>query len=119
MGWFSAISAIGGVVSTWLEGKQKVQKAVIDQQVKALEQEASWDEVQARASASSWKDEWLTLLISIPLIMSFIPQLAPFVDIGFDVLERTPVWYQYMIGVTFAASFGLKEVSKFMQRKQG
>lgn len=113
----TVFSTVGGIVTTWLQGKQKIQEATIEQQVKSLERDANWDELQAGASATSWKDEWLTLLISIPLVMAFIPELASFVDVGFDVLERTPEWYQMMVGVVFAASFGLKEAVKFMQKK--
>lgn len=105
---------IGGVASlgkTWIEGRQKVQEAKINQQVVQINNDANWDNVQAEASKSSWKDEWLTILISIPMILAFIPSMKEEVLHGFEVLAACPDWYQYLIGVVFAASFGIKKVT--------
>lgn len=109
--WGAAISAISEAVGTWFKGKTEVKKAQIDREVKALTHEADWDEVQASASASSWKDEWLTLLISIPLILAFIPSMSQYVQQGFDVLREVPDWYMYLVSVVFAASFGIKKIT--------
>lgn len=118
---WTAISAIfsplGNVVSTWLEGKQKVQEAKIDREVKALTNEANWDAIQAEASKSSWKDEWLTILVSIPLVMAFVPGMDGILERGFQLLEECPDWYQYLVGVVFAASFGIKKVTDIFARK--
>lgn len=111
-------TTVGSMVTAWLQGKQKIQEAKIEQQVKVMEKEASWDELQAQASASSWKDEWLTLLISIPLIMAFIPGAEEYVTAGFAVLTNTPEWYQLMVGVVFAASFGISKAVSFMEKKK-
>lgn len=105
------ISSVTQLVSDYFNGKRKVKQAEIEREVKALTHEADWDTVQAKAGASSWKDEWLTLLISIPLIMAFIPEAALYVDAGFGVLATMPEWYQYLVGVVFAASFGIKKVT--------
>lgn len=105
------IGGIAGLGKTWLEGRQKVQEAKINQQVVQINNEANWDVVQAEASKSSWKDEWLTILISIPMVMAFIPGLKDEVLNGFSVLADCPEWYQYLIGVVFAASFGIKKVT--------
>lgn len=113
----AVFSPLGEVVSTWLKGKQQVQEAKIQREVLALTNEANWDNVQAEASKGSWKDEWLTLLISIPLIMAFIPGMEVYVQEGFKVLESCPDWYIYLVGVVFAASFGIKKISDVMGRK--
>ena len=31
--------------------------------------EADWEKIMAEGSQSSWKDEWLTILFSIPLVL--------------------------------------------------
>lgn len=109
-----ALSSVIGVGGDWLKGKQAIAAAKVEREVKALTHESNWDEVQAENAGKSWKDEWLTILISIPLIMCFIPGLESFVERGFEVLETMPEWYQYLVGVVFAASFGIKAVtSKF------
>lgn len=114
--WGAAIAAIGDAIGTWFTGKTEVKKAEIQREVKALTSEADWDSVQAKASESSWKDEWLTLLISIPLIMAFIPDLSIYVLEGFNVLKEVPEWYMYLVSIVFAASFGIKKVSDVIRR---
>lgn len=117
--WLTSLLApLGGILSTWLEGKQKIQEATIAKEVTQLTNEANWDNIQAEASKSSWKDEWLTILISIPMIMAFIPGMRGVVDDGFNVLESCPEWYQYLIGVVFAASFGIKKVTDIFASKR-
>ena len=110
-------SPVGEVVSTWIKGKQQIQQAVIEREVKALTNEANWDEVQAQASQSSWKDEWLTILVSIPLVLAFVPGMDGVLKEGFAVLESCPDWYQYLVGVVFAASFGIKKVTDVFARR--
>jgi hypothetical protein len=114
----AVFSPLGQVVSTWIEGKTKIQEAKIEREVKALTSEADWDAVQAEASKSSWKDEWLTILISIPLIMAFVPGMEGVLETGFALLDKCPDWYQYLVGVVFAASFGIKKVTDIFARKQ-
>lgn len=113
----AVFSPLGQVVSTWIEGRNKVQEAKIEREVKALTHEANWDIVQAEASKDSWKDEWLTILISIPMVLAFVPGMSEYLRQGFNVLEDCPDWYQYLVGVVFAASFGIKKVTDIFARK--
>lgn len=110
------VTAVSSLVGGWVQGKQKIKQAKIEREVKALSHESDWDKVQADASKNSWKDEWLTILVSIPLILAFIPDMVQYVDAGFKVLEQMPEWYQYLLGVVFAASFGIKSVKDFMRK---
>ena len=57
---------------------------------------------------SGWKDEFVLLLLSIPLIMSFIPEMQPYVVDGFAALSTTPDWYQWLILSVFAAIYGIR-----------
>lgn len=116
--WQLLIKPLADLAGGWLQGRKEIQQATIQKEVTQLQNEASWDTVQAEASKSSWKDEWLTILVSIPMIMSFIPGMKETVMNGFSVLAQCPEWYQYLIGVVFAASFGIKKVSDiFSSRK--
>lgn len=78
------------------------------------EGEIDWDITQAKASETSWKDEWLCVLFSVPLVMCFIPGCEDIVSRGFMVLSTMPDWYQYSLGVIVAASFGFRGAAKFM-----
>ena len=105
----SILKAISKLASTYLNGKIKKSEA-------KAENAASWDEIAQGNSSTSWKDEYLTLLISIPLIMCFIPSLVPYVREGFAVLDTMPTWYQYTFSVIVAASFGVRGAIGLMNK---
>ena len=103
------LKIIGKLAFTFLKGKIKKSEA-------RAEHSASWDEIAQTNSSTSWKDEYLTLLISIPLIMCFIPSLVPYVREGFAVLDTMPTWYQYTFSVIVAASFGVRGAIGLMNK---
>lgn len=123
------IGPIANLAGTWLNGKVeqkaaqnkvKVAKAEAEAQimVSAATSEAEWDRIMANASANSWKDEWLTILFSIPLVLVFLGDTGrDIVANGFSALETMPDWYQYTLGVIVAASFGVRSATKFFGRK--
>ena len=109
------IGPISQLAGTWLEGKVEKTKAETGAKVAKARAEAvimekkatgeiDWDIAMAEGSKHSWKDEWLTILFSIPLILAFIPGMETVVQNGFDQLNRMPQWYQYSLGVIVAAS---------------
>lgn len=57
---------------------------------------------------SGWKDEFVLLLLSLPLVMSFIPEMQPYVFEGFAALSTTPEWYQWLILAVFTAVYGIR-----------
>lgn len=110
-------------VSSYVQHKQEITKIEREGEIKrlqsAIDNEAKWDELQAQGSGSSWKDEYLTIILSIPLIGCFVPGGKDYILGGFGVLEQTPVWYQAAIGVMIAAAFGVKSFAKYMESKNG
>jgi hypothetical protein len=122
------IGPISQLASTWLEGKVEKTKAETGAKVAKARAEATimekkatgeidWDIAMAEGSKHSWKDEWLTILFSIPLILAFIPGMEEVVANGFEQLEAMPQWYQYSLGVIVAASFGVRSATKFFGKK--
>jgi hypothetical protein len=122
------IGPISQLASTWLEGKVEKTKAETGAKVAKARAEATimekkatgeidWDIAMAEGSKHSWKDEWLTILFSIPLILAFIPGMEEVVANGFQQLEAMPQWYQYSLGVIVAASFGVRSATKFFGKK--
>jgi hypothetical protein len=65
------IGAVGGLATSYLDGKVAVQKANAEIKVKQATGEIDWDIEAIKATQNSWKDEWITLLFSIPLILAF------------------------------------------------
>ena len=122
------IGPIAELAGTWMSGKVEEKKAQAKTRVAKAEAEATvmqkkatgeidWDLEMAKGSTSSWKDEWLTILFSIPLILAFIPGMEEVVANGFLQLQAMPEWYQYSLGVIVAASFGVRSATKFFGKK--
>ena len=126
--WTALISPIASLAGTWLEGKVETKKAETASKVAIAKAEATimekkatgeidWDLEAIKGASTSWKDEWLTILFSIPLILAFIPGMEQVVANGFAQLQAMPEWYQYSLGVIVAASFGVRSATKFFGKK--
>ena len=113
------LGAVGGLATTYLDGKVAVQKANAEIKVKQATGEIDWVIEAIRATQNSWKDEWITLLFSIPLILAFCGDWGnEIVQAGFTALEAMPTWYQYSLGGIVSASIGMRSVSKFFTGKK-
>ena len=123
------IGPISSLVGTWLNGKVETKAAEVKVKVARAEaeaqimvsratSEADWEKIMAQGSQDSWKDEWLTILFSIPLILVFTGDWGRgVVSDGFVALQSMPEWYQYTLGVIVAASFGVRSATKFFGKK--
>jgi len=123
------IGPLAELAGGWLKGKADKQAAaanlaLVEAEAKAqimksaATSEADWERIMAQGSQSSWKDEWLTILFSIPLVLVFTGDKGrEIVANGFAALEVMPEWYQYTLGVIVAASFGIRSATKFFGRK--
>ena len=76
--------------------------------VKRAESAAEWDKLMAEASNRSWKDEYWTILISLPIPFVFFPETRQWVMEGFDALARVPEWYLWALFASISASFGIR-----------
>ncbi len=121
------LGPIAKIASTWMEGRVKKVEAVTRMKVAKAEAEANvmekkatgeidWDITQAKASESSWKDEWLTVVFTLPLILLLFGEEER-VNNFFLALSNCPTWYQYLLGTIVAASFGFRGAAKFMGKK--
>ena len=57
---------------------------------------------------SGWKDEWVLILLSIPLVLVFIPYTQGAVMEGFATLAQTPDWYRWLVMLIFTAIYGIR-----------
>ena len=123
------IGSIAEIAGTWMSGKVEQTKANAQTKVAKAQAEAivmqkkatgeiDWDLAAINATQNSWKDEWITLLFSIPLILAFCGDWGnSIVQAGFAALETMPAWYQYSLGGIVSASIGIRSVSKFFGKK--
>ncbi len=81
--------------------------------VQGMTADANWEMEFARQAATSWKDEYTLLVVSIPLVMAFIPGMDGYVAAGFASFAQTPLWYQVMVQALFYATYGIRAFNKF------
>ena len=111
------VGPVAGLAGSWIEGKTAVQKAKATKDLKIATGEIDWDLEAMKATQNSWKDEWLTLLLSGPFILSFCGDWGrQIVADGFTALEVMPSYYQYTLGVIVSASFGVRAATKFFRK---
>jgi hypothetical protein len=93
------IGAVGGLATSYLDGKAAVQKANAEIKLKQATGEMDWEQSAIEASKDSWKDElWTIVFVSMQEVMA----------IGFANLETTPLWVQWGMYASIAASFGIR-----------
>lgn len=109
------INAVASLAGTWMQGKVETQKAKVEIAKRVQSGEQEWNLEQAKNSGQSWKDEWLTILISIPLILAFTGN-EDVVQRGFEALSTMPDFYKTAVGVVFAASFGVQKLTQMFKK---
>ena len=132
-----ALLALFGVagqsVQTYLEGKAIERQTTLEikkieaqgrvEQAKALAQmEAEYDNMAQIAMKSSWKDEYLVVILSIPFLLSFATPYIQMLITDYDLMAKlreawqavglAPDWYQWSFLGVVIATFGLRWLTK-------
>jgi len=121
------IKPLLGVAGDVVKGVVETKKAKAEQKLTKIKAETSlmekkikgeidWDIEAIKGAKDSWKDEWILILWSIPMIMIWIKPLQQFVEDGFIALQSVPDWYFYSWGAIISASYGMKGVTKFFKK---
>tara|TARA_R110002050_G_scaffold187732_2_gene322083 strand:- start:668 stop:1015 length:348 start_codon:yes stop_codon:yes gene_type:complete len=107
------IGAVGSLATSYLDGKTAIQKANAEIKLKQATGEMDWEQSAIDASKDSWKDELWTIVFVLILAANFIPSLQDTMAQGFANLETTPIWVQWGMYASIAASFGIRTVKGF------
>ena len=102
------------VIKTRTETKKLMAQAEQTHIRKMAEGEIDYAIATQKNMAESWRDEWFTIILSIPLLIVFgaiffgkyewIDKLKE----GFQTLDSLPDWYIWALMAAIASSFGLK-----------
>jgi len=117
---FSALSELG---SQWLSNKKEKSAAKHTQELKKIEQDGAAETSLIAQMATSWKDEYWTVVISAPVLAIIYavavndPEIIGRVREGMQALETMPVWFQAMLSVAVLTSFGVKVKNNIFQTK--
>lgn len=119
MGILDIITGGFGIIKGIIDNKKARQEKQQEIDLRKIEKQGELDianqqattdyDIQAlKQSERSWKDEYLTILLSLPVIGSFIPGVQDSVVLGWDYLAKAPVWFQVAFIGVIAATFGLR-----------
>ena len=110
--WNLLIGPLVNAVSGFFKDKAKIKQATVEGKVKLLQSAsdnvADWEKLHVKGSMTSWKDEYVLILYSIPVMMVFVPFLVPYAIAGFAALATLPSWYTYTLVTISLASFGIR-----------
>lgn len=124
------IGPLANLAGTWLQGKVETKAAETKMKVSQAEaksqilmsqaqSEANWEKIMAEGSKSSWKDEYITILMSLPIIVCFTGETGrDIVFDGFAALEQAPDWFIYSWGCVVAASFGIRGATQYFGKRK-
>ena len=108
----------------FVKGKAEEKKAIQQRKIQAIQSDSDWENKMAEASSNSWKDEYLTIILTLPLIAvgyavaTGDTSVIDRVHEGFAALERLPEWYQYLLFLACSAAFGIKSADKVMKLRK-
>jgi hypothetical protein len=122
--WQSLISPIANLAGGYLKNKAEEKQAKHKAKMTMIENDADWEAKMAEASKESWKDEYLVICLTAPIV--FIgygvgvddPTIITRVEEGFAALSRLPEWYQYLLFIAVSSSFGIKGADKLMSLRK-
>ena len=112
--WQALIGPITEIAGGWIKGKVEEQKVKQEVKLEKLRTDADWEARMADATVSSWKDEYLILVLTSPLwfigygVAVDNPEIIDRVQKAFATLAGLPEYYQYLLYAAVLASFGLK-----------
>lgn len=125
---------------TWLDGKNEQAKAKTEAALVKIQSEADISKAKALSATKmaengqtqdydldriamqqmekSWKDELVLVIFLTPMVMAFIPEFAPFSLRGFEIIEKMPEWYRYIIMGMVIVIYGLRGMAKQLLGKK-
>jgi len=65
---------------------------------------------QLSVGERGWKDDYLLIIATIPLLMAFSPALLPLAIAGFAALDELPEWYMWVVLGLFIDTFGFRRM---------
>lgn len=125
---------LGGIIlsgiSNYFSKRQDIAKLKVEQEkevivaetkskVARLERESAQDfdlnRYALESMRTSWTDEFVLIIITIPFIMLFIPTYQSYAISGLQAMDSsTPIWYQILLLAIFLSIYGLRDILKIV-----
>ena len=120
MSLLTLLGPVAELGKTFLNNRAEKSQAKHEQQLQVIKNGAEWESKMADASASSYKDEFWTIVLAAPIFMiGYVIAMNDIaviqrVDMAFAALDTLPEWYQYLLFLAVSASFGIRGADKLM-----
>jgi|TARA_B110000503_G_scaffold21748_1_gene33344 hypothetical protein len=128
--WGSIIGALVNRVGGHFKGKQELAKVKLEGDkivIKAKAQTAmavalsktkmaeqgqtqsfDLDQIAMNNMEKSYKDEIILIVFMTPMVLAFIPSMDVYALRGFEVIEKMPQWYQYILIGMIVVIYGMR-----------
>ncbi len=121
MSIFTALlGPVADLGKTYLSNKAEEKQAKHEAKMSVIQNDSDWEAKMVDASATSWKDEFWTIILAIPIFMVGYAIIANDMTVvervqqAFSTLNDLPEWYQYLLFIAISSSFGINGASKLM-----
>lgn len=112
----SIFSGIGEYFSHRMELKTLERQAEIEAAKLEVQQAGNADAEQVKDNKKSWKDEYVMMIVTLPIVACFIPPLQPYVAIGFKTLSTlVPEWYVGLYITVVLCVMGARTYMKYFK----
>ena len=118
MAWFNLLGMAIKTGAHIYSNRQKTKQAMSDAQLRSAEAmargEKEYEGKLLEARQSDWKDEFILLLLSAPIVMlswavfSEDPTAMEKMKLFFEYFSQLPFWYQTIFVGVIASVYGLK-----------
>lgn len=118
--WQALISPLLGLGKQWLSNKAEEKQAKHEANLQRIQQESNWEETMAEGSLSSLKDEYWTIILSLPVLAVIYsvftddPTVIDKVNYAFKALEELPEWFHILLFIAVTASFGIRGINNLI-----
>ena len=104
------------------DNKTKVKQQQIQRLMNSDDKEAEWEAIQAESGNNSWKDEWITLIITLPIPVIFVsvilsvlfenPLIAEAAKQGVTAIKELVPNYAELLYIVCLAAIGIKAIKR-------
>lgn len=100
------VTAVGNWVSSYFERKATEQQAKAQRALDVQVSSDNYDTAALNNMKFTWKDEYLLIVITFPIILAWFD--AERANAWIDFVSQLPLWYQLLIAGMVASTYGLR-----------
>jgi len=111
MPWWTLL---GGLIKEGLEHWRERGQAKHEAKLEEIKHKAKWEAEMADATKYSLKDEYVLVIVSLPIWSIFYGAVTDNADVNYRVglamnqLDALPDWYRFTLVTIFLASYGIR-----------